>query len=120
MVPRRILPDRVLGSRSTTTACLKAATGRSGRAPGDHFADDLVLGTIGTRLEHQEAERHHALQVVGDADDGAFGDVRMAGQDLLDRARGKAVPGDVDHVVDAGHHVDIYPSSSMNPASPVL
>ena len=27
MVPRRILPERVLGSRSTTTACLKAATG---------------------------------------------------------------------------------------------
>ena len=27
MVPRRILPERVLGSRLTTTAVLKAATG---------------------------------------------------------------------------------------------
>ena len=41
--------------------------------------------------------------MVGGADDGAFGDVGVGGEDLFHAAGGQAVAGDVDDVVDARH-----------------
>jgi hypothetical protein len=49
-----------------------------------------ISGAAGdARLQHQEAERHLALQIVGDADHGAFGDIGVRGQHLLDLSRSK-------------------------------
>src|SRR3990172_2878261 len=62
---------------------------------------------IGPRIEDHERERNLALQRVGCADDGAFGDVRMRGEDLLHRAGRKPVPGDVDHVIRSAHHPEV-------------
>src|SRR4030095_759493 len=51
MVPRTILPDRVLGSRFTTVATLKQATGPILSRKGlDQFSDDLTTGTLHTCL----------------------------------------------------------------------
>ncbi len=65
------------------------------------------MGPVDPGGQHQEADRRLALQVVRHADDGALGDVRMARQHLFHAAGGKAVAGDVDDVVGAGHDVDV-------------
>ena len=75
MVPRRILPDRVLGSR------LMVISPERGDG-ADHLAHPLnafgldgaaVAGDAG--LEHDKAERHLALDRVLDAEHGTFGDI---------------------------------------------
>jgi hypothetical protein len=76
------------------------------RTSATSSADSSVLPRVDAGLEHDEAERHLALQLVGDADHRAFGDVGMRGQHLLHRAGRQAVAGDVDDVVGARHDVD--------------
>ncbi len=79
MVPRRILPERVLGRRGTTMAVLKKATGpMRSRTSWTTSRTVSSFGPVDARLQHQEAERHLALELVGDADHGAFGDVVVA------------------------------------------
>ena len=68
-----------------------------------HVLDDTVVITLRAHFQHQESNRELALQLVGDPDDGTFGDIRMAGEHLLERPRGEAVSGDVDDVVGPGH-----------------
>ena len=73
-----------------------------------HERDELVAQlervALGAGLQHDEAQRHLAAQVVGHAEDGALGDVGVRRDDLLHRAGREAVAGDVDDVVDAAHH----------------
>src|SRR5579883_1326229 len=73
----------------------------------DHFAGDLLRRPVDARLQHKEAERHLALELVGDAHARAFGDVVVARQHFLDLAGAEAMTGHVDHVVDPRHHRDI-------------
>ena len=76
MVPRRILPERVFGSRGTVIASLKAATGPIlSRTSATHSLSISEGLPVDAGLEHDEAARHLALERVGDADDRAFGDV---------------------------------------------
>ena len=108
IVPRRILPERVLGRRCTTTAVLKLATGPMRSRTSATISAAIRAGDRSAPgLQHQEAQRHLALERVGDADDGAFGDIGMRGQHLLDRAGREAVAGDIDDVVGARHDEDI-------------
>ena len=91
MVARRILPDRVLGRRLTTSACLKAATGPIwSRTSLTHSALISASGRL-----------------VRNADHGAFGNVRVAGQYLFHCASGQAMVRDVYDVVGPGHDVEI-------------
>ena len=48
-----------------------------------------------------------AFEWVVDADDGAFGDGGVAGEDLFEFAGGQPVAGDVDDVVGAAHDVEV-------------
>ena len=64
-------------------------------------------GAFDAGFEHQETQRDLTLERVGDADHGAFRDIGMRRQHLLDLAGREAVGGDIDDVVGAGHHVDI-------------
>ena len=108
MVPRRILPERVLGSRFTTHGLLVAGDGAD-RVPhhlGELFPD-LFAVAVRARLEHHEPEGQLALELVVHADDRALGDVLVRGDDLFHLARGEPVAGDVDHVVHAAHDVDV-------------
>ena len=70
-----------------------------------HERDQLALDDVRRRrdagLQHHEAAGHLALELVGDADHGAFGDVRVGGQHLLHAAGREPVAGDVDDVVGA-------------------
>jgi hypothetical protein len=61
----------------------------------------------GAGLEHHQSARHLTLHRVGDADHGALGDRRVRGEHLLHRAGRQAVPGHVDDVVGAAHHVQV-------------
>ncbi len=56
-----------------------------------------------TGLEHDQAQRDLAFDLVGDSYHSAFGDIGMRGQHLFDGAGGEAMPSDVDDVVGAGH-----------------
>jgi hypothetical protein len=58
-------------------------------------------------LSTTKPQRQLALQLVGDADDGAFGDVRDGRQDLLHAAGRQPVAGDVDDVVGARHDEEV-------------
>ena len=108
MVPRRILPERVFGRRLTVMASLNAATGPIlSRTSCDAFLLDLGGRAVDAGLQHDEAARHLALQLVLDAEHRAFGDVLVRGQHLLHAAGRKPVAGDVDDVVGAAHHVDV-------------
>ena len=78
IVPRRILPERVFGSRCNRDRELE----RRHRADllahqCDDLLLDLVVRAVDAGLEHDEAAGHLALQIVLDAEHGAFGDVRM-------------------------------------------
>ena len=65
------------------------------------------LGGATPALRTSKPERHLAFELVGDADNRALGDVRVCGEDLLDRTRREPVAGDVDDVVGTRHHEDI-------------
>jgi hypothetical protein len=93
-----------LGRRSTTSGLLE------GGDRADLLAHQLTarrrsrrLGAVDAGLEHHEPQRQLALELVGDADDRALGDVRMRREHLLHAAGGEPVAGDVDDVVDAAH-----------------
>ena len=58
-------------------------------------------------LQRDESSDALALDLVGPADDGGFGDCRMADQGALDFHRAEAVAGDVDDVVDAAHDPEV-------------
>ena len=81
MVPRRILPERVFGSRAHGDRELER---RHGTELFAHQGHDLLLdfgvtpGDAG--LQHQEAAGHLALDGVLDAEHRAFGDVGVAGE----------------------------------------
>ena len=107
MVPRRILPERVFGNRATVIASLNAATGPSFRAPAPPSPSRSRLAARHAGLQHHEAARHLALEGILDAEHRAFGDIGMRGEHLLHAAGGKPVPGDVDDVVGAAHHIHI-------------
>ena len=90
IVARRILPERVFGRRATTRASRKQATGADALAHERHeLVAQLARVALGARLEHHEPERHLAAQLVGDAEHGALGDVRVRRHDLLHRARSR-------------------------------
>ena len=102
IVPRRILPERVFGRRGTTMASLE----RGDRADlVAHQLHDLLLDLlrrpVDARFQHHEAAGLLALDLVLDAEHGAFGDVRMRGHHLLHAAGRQAMAGDVDDVVGA-------------------
>ena len=77
IVPRRILPERVFGSRSTTQRALE---GRHRADPVAHqpdaFRDDLCRVAVAAPVQAQEPQRHLALQRVRHPDHRAFGHVR--------------------------------------------
>ena len=71
------------------------------------FALDLVSRPYDTGLQHQEAERNLPLERIRNADHGAFGNIGMCRQDLLDLPGGEAMGGDIDDVVGSGRCVDV-------------
>jgi hypothetical protein len=105
IVARRIFPDRVFGRRSTTVAVLNAATAPDPAADHLHdLRDDLLVRALDPRLKNEEADGKLALELVLGPDHGALGDVRVRGQNLLDRSGRQAMAGYVDDVVGAGQH----------------
>jgi hypothetical protein len=58
-------------------------------------------------LQHREGHRDLALERVGHADHRDLGDVRVAGDALLDLARAQPVAGDVDDVVGAAEDEEV-------------
>ena len=74
---------------------------------GRELGAQLLLRDLDAGLEHHEPARDLALHRVRHADHGALGDRRVRGQHLLHAAGGQPVPGHVDHVVGAAHHVQV-------------
>ena len=108
IVPRRILPERVFGSALTMRTCLKDATGPiSSRTRATSSAAIVRALTLDPRLQDGEADRHLTLEIIGDPDDRALGDIRVGGEHLLHRAGRKPVAGGVDDVVGPAHDVDV-------------
>ena len=108
IVERRILPERVFGSRATTRASRKQATAPTrSRTSATSSSRSSPRVAVGAGLQHHEPERHLAAQLVGDAEHGALGDVGVRRDDLLHRAGREAMAGDVDDVVDAPHHEQV-------------
>ncbi len=105
---RRILPERVFGSRCTTRASLNAATGpiRS-RTSATSSAAISPVRAVHPRLQHDEADRGLPLQFVLGADHGALRHRGMRSQHLLHLSGGQPMAGDVDDVVGAAHHPDV-------------
>jgi hypothetical protein len=67
MVPRRILPERVLGRRPTVMATRKAAIGpifSRTRHEAHELGLDLARRTVDAGLHHHEAARHLALRAA--------------------------------------------------------
>ena len=107
MVPRRILPERVFGSRATTIASLNEATGPIfSRISPQHSCSISAAGRLTPALSTTKPRRHLALERVGDADHRTFGNVLVRGQHFLHAAGREPVPGDIDDVVGAAHDVD--------------
>ena len=101
-----IFPLRVLGSASAKRIS-------SGLAIG---SDELLTclrrcspssARCETNAAASRTRRRLALEVIGPADDGSFGDGRMADQGALDFGGADAVAGDVEHVVDAADDPEI-------------
>ena len=58
-------------------------------------------------LQHEEAAGNLPFELIGNADDGAFRHIGVAGADFLNRAGGQAMAGDIDDVVGPPHHPHI-------------
>jgi len=102
------LPDRVLGSRFTTVATLKQATGPILSRKGlDQFSDDLTTGTLHTCFKHDKTQRNLPLERVRCSHHSTFGHIRMGGKHLLNCASGQTMPSDVDDVIRPTHDQEI-------------
>src|SRR3546814_11185321 len=66
----------------------------------DLFTRNFVMRLADAALEHDQADRHLALQRIGGADHRALGDVRMRRQHFFPRAGRQALTGHVADVVD--------------------
>ena len=107
MVARRICRS-ALGEAGTTSTLPKRHHRTDRLAdPAHELRADLGRIAGDSRLEYREAAWHLTFQVVADPDDRSLGDVRVSGDHLFDLARRQPVPGDVDDVVDAAHHVQV-------------
>src|SRR5215469_18185564 len=73
----------------------------------DAFLLNLAGRTVHAGFEHDEATRHLALELILDAEHGAFGDVGVRGEHFLHAAGGEPVAGDIDDVVGAAHDENI-------------
>src|SRR5215470_11014952 len=73
----------------------------------DEFRGDGVRICGDAGLQDGETAGDLALELVVHADHRAFGDGGMTGQYLFHLARGQPVPGDVDDVVGAAHHIEV-------------
>ena len=73
----------------------------------DELRGESVVVDLGTGLERDEARRALTLEWVVHTEYRALGDRGMQGEHLLERACGQPVPGDVDHIVGAAHHVEV-------------
>ena len=97
-----------MGSRLTTTAVRKEATGPI-CCPYqlDHLLADggWVAGDPG--LEDEEAERDFPLDRIAHTDHSTLSNIGMGGQHLFHRAGREAVASHIDDVVGADHHVDV-------------
>ena len=97
-----ILPLRVLGR-----APVKRMSSGWARAPISLRTCFLQLFSQRVvRLAALERDEHgdgFALELVGPADGGGFGHVRMADERAFDLDRAQPMAGDVEHVVDAAH-----------------
>ena len=95
----------------TMSTCLRLATAptssRTRCTSSVQIRLPLGPAAVDPALEHDQPPWHLALEVVGHADHRALGDVGVAGERRLDRARRQPVPGDVEHVVGAAHDVDV-------------
>src|SRR5205823_5548202 len=67
----------------------------------------LLFVALRASLEHDEADRNLALELIVHPDHGALGDVLVRGEDLFHGAGGKPMAGDVDDVVDAPHDREV-------------
>ena len=110
IVLRRIFPDRVLGRAATMSTSPQRRHGADLVADPLHELgpDPLPVGLgVDPGLEHDQPSRDLALELVGDADDRAFGDVGMTGERRLHRPGREPVPGDVEDVVGTAHDVEV-------------
>src|SRR5262249_11743661 len=73
----------------------------------DAFLLDLGSRPLDAGLEHNEAAGDLALELVGDADHGALGDILMRGEHLLHSTGREPMAGDVNDIVGATHDVDV-------------
>ena len=104
MVPRRILPERVLGRRGTVMASLNAATGPIFSRTSATISCSISVGSrLTPALSTMKPHGTSPLSCIRDADHGAFGDVLVARQHLLHAAGREPVPRDIDDVVGAAH-----------------
>ena len=108
MVLRRIFPGAGLGQGLHHGDVLEVRHGAD-VAPdqGDQVLDQDVLGHVHPGLEDHVAAGPLALERVGEADHGAFGDGRVLADHLFHGAGGEPVSGDVDDVVGAAHDEDV-------------
>ena len=102
-----ILPLRVLGRASVK----RISSGRA-REPislETHLRSSSFSSSTGlvAALERDEGGDGLALEVVGAADDGGFGDLGMGDERRLDFHGAEAVAADVDDVVDAAHEPEV-------------
>ena len=101
---RRILPDGLRGSASMKSTDLRRLEA------GDAFAgkiDDVGRRRRLARLHHHDRLDRFAPFVVGDADHGGFGDVRMIADRALDFGGIDVLAAGDDHVLDAVVDVEI-------------
>ena len=94
IVPRRIFPDRVLGTDPVAHDL-------------HDLRDDLAVRAFHACFQDDEADRQLPFELVRHADHRALGHVRVRGEDLLHRPGREAMAGDVDDVVGAGHDEDV-------------
>ena len=102
-----ILPERVFGRSA-------AKRMSSGLAIAPIFLATCFFSSSASAptCRHAFLERHErrdrlALDLVRAADDRRFGDLRMIDERALDFHRADAMPGDVEHVVDAAEQPEV-------------
>ncbi len=115
MVPRRILPERVFGSRLTMEVILEA--GNRPDLVANHLHEllpDFIGISVHPCLQDEQAEGQLAFELVFGTEHGTFRHIRVAGDNLFHGPGGQTMAGDIDDIVHTAHD-DRY--SRLHPCS---
>ena len=69
--------------------------------------DDKVVRSFNIIFQHKEAQRYLTLQVIMDADNCAFSNIRMFAKGTFNATSRKSVAGNINNIISSRHDINV-------------